>query len=66
MKDILEKADMKWRSQRTGELAGHLRTHFAEPLFGNAWRQKLEKLSAVKPEACVQACESLRTQWMAR
>jgi len=64
MKDILEKADRKWRTQRAHELTDHLRKHLADPLVGNAWRDKLNKIIAADPSACLRACESLRTHWM--
>ncbi|WP_153306711.1 hypothetical protein [Desulfonatronum thioautotrophicum] len=66
LKDILEKADVKWRSQRRDELETHLREHLARPLFVNEWQQRIRVLEEADPEACLAAVETIRASWPRR
>ncbi|PTN36096.1 hypothetical protein [Desulfonatronum sp. SC1] len=63
LKDILEKADAKWRAQRRDELEAHLREYLAEPLFGRNWRKRIRALDEADPVACLAAVEAIRTRW---
>lgn len=63
LKDILEKADAKWRAQRRDELEAHLREHLAEPLFRRKWRERIRALDEADPEACLAAVETIRARW---
>ena len=63
LKDILEKADAKWRSQRRDELEAHLREHLATPLFAREWRERIRALDEADPEACLAAVEAIRANW---
>lgn len=51
-------ADRSWRAQRTDELATHLRTHLADPLF-QPWRDSQEQLDLSLIESCEAACSEL-------
>ncbi len=57
LKDVLEKADAKWREQRRGELREHLWRHLAEPLFAARWRERIQVLEAADAEGCLRAVE---------
>ncbi len=63
LKDILEKADAKWRAQRRDELEAHLREHLAQPLFGRNWRERIRALDEADPQACLAAAEAIRADW---
>jgi energy-coupling factor transporter ATP-binding protein EcfA2 len=63
LKDILEKADAKWRAQRRDELEAHLREHLARPLFGQEWQERISALDEAEPEACLSAVEAIRAGW---
>ncbi len=63
LKDILEKADAKWRAQRRQELEAHLREHLAEPLFGRNWRERIHALDEADPQACLATAETIRADW---
>ncbi|TVQ99406.1 MAG: hypothetical protein EA399_07380 [Desulfovibrionales bacterium] len=66
LKDILEKADVKWRSQRRDELETHLREHLARPLFVNDWQQRIQSLDEADPEACLTGVKAIRASWPRR
>ncbi|SMP37975.1 hypothetical protein SAMN06295888_10145 [Desulfonatronum zhilinae] len=63
LKDILEKADAKWRAQRRDELEAHLREHLAEPFFAQGWQERIRALNEADPEACLAAAEAIRADW---
>ena len=63
LKDILEKADAKWRAQRRDELEAHLREHLAKPLFAHGWQERIRALDEANPEACLTEVEAIRARW---
>ncbi|WP_152555193.1 P-loop NTPase family protein [Desulfonatronum thiodismutans] len=63
LKDILEKADAKWRAQRRDELEAHLREHLAKPLFAHGWQERISALDEADPEAFLAAVEAIRARW---
>ncbi|GAB6059770.1 hypothetical protein JCM31598_28870 [Desulfonatronum parangueonense] len=66
LKEILIKADAKWRDQRCAELAAHLREHLALPLFLQPWTDKVNALNDANPKQCLLACQNVREQWMSK
>jgi hypothetical protein len=62
LKRVTDQADERWRAQRTGELAVHLRAHLAQPLFMARYEKNLAALNAPgddEDSTLIDACETV-------
>ena len=58
LRGVAERALAEWQLQRQGELARHLQTQFADPLF-QPWIERSAALNANQIAACQSACQSI-------
>jgi hypothetical protein len=58
LRSVAERALAEWQLQRRGELAQHLQTQFADPLF-RPWIERSAALDAKQIASCQSACKSI-------